>query len=295
MSDTPISRWLREPMLHFIIIGALIFAVYAGFNKEDNTVENTQGVSRRITVSEAKLRELMTQFRQNEARSPSHAELTKLADDWVHDEVLYREGLLTAVDRNDPVIRKRVVQLMKWYLVGAGTGGEPGEKELRDYFEASQERYRTGAGLVFEQVFFSTARRGNTAETDARVTMRSFEAGKQTGLEVAIGHGDSLGGDKAQEELQRGDPKTLAQLFGAPFIDTVSKLPFDRWSGPYQSTQGWHVVMHRKPEAPTFQELRAQLRSEVLAQRGNATPEAAFAELLRKFKVEMDSLPEVSK
>ena len=151
-------------------------------------MENTQGVSRRISVTQSKLRELMTQFRQNEARTPSHAELTKLADDWVHDEVLYREGLLSAVDRNDPVIRKRVVQLMQWYLVGAGKGGEPSEKELRDHFEASQERYRTGAGLVFEQVFFSTARRGPTAETDARMTMRSFESGKQTGIEVAIGH-----------------------------------------------------------------------------------------------------------
>ena len=296
VSSTNRWRWMQEPLLHFILIGAIIFAIWFCYGKREATEEGRTGISRKITVAETKLKELHQQFIQNEGHSPSHAELTKAADDWVHEEILYREGLRAGLDRNDPIIRQRLAKLMQWYLVGAGAGGEPGDAELRRHFEANEERYRsTNGGLAFEQIFFSTARRGSTAETDARMTLRSFEAGKITGIEVAIGHGDSLGGDKAQEELQRGKPDDLAAKFGMPFISLIQKLPFDRWSGPYETPLGWHVVKHLKPSNPTFDEMRGQIRSEIISARGNATPEAAYSGLLKRYDVEIGSLPEVQK
>lgn len=295
-SSSSDGSWWREPLLHFGLIGAIIFGVSAFWTKSaPGAVETRQGVSRQIHLSESRLRELFAQFKQNEGHPPSSGELNKAADDWVHDEVLYREGLIAGLDRNDPVIRQRLVKLMQWYLVGASSGGEPGESEMRQHFEANQERYRSSGGLAFEQVFFSTKRRGPTAETDARMTLRSFEAGTQTGIEVAIGHGDSMGGDKSAEELQRGKQEELAAKFGAPFVALVEKLPLGKWAGPYQSPIGWHVVKHGQPSNPTFEELRAQIRSEIIASRGSASPEAAFQELRRKYDVEFGSLPEVQK
>jgi hypothetical protein len=287
-----ISSLLREPLLHFVLIGAVIFAIYSCFAPSESPSDTPPVVLRSIEVSEARLTELLGLFRQNEGRLPSHAELTKAADDWVHDEVLFREALLHGLDRNDPLVRQRLVKLMQWFLTGAAKGGEPSEAELRKYYEANQERYRAGGGVHFEQIFFSTSRRSATAEADARATFLSLEAGKMTGLEVAIGHGDSLGGDKALEEMQRGQPTELAQTFGAPLISIIQKLPMDRWSGPYQSTQGWHVVKRVRPSDPTFEEMRLQVRSEVMTARGATSPDAAFKRLLKRYDVRIDNLPE---
>ena len=289
------SSWWSEPLLHFILIGTAIFGISAWKAKPAAALEARQGVSRQIRLSEAQLRELFVRFKQNEGHPPSDGELTKMADAWVHDEILYREGLLAGLDRNDPVIRQRLVKLMQWYLVGATSGGEPGEQDLRRHFEANQERYRSNGGIAFEQVFFSTRRRGPTAETDARMTLRSFEAGTQTGIEVAIGHGDSMGEDKATEELQRGRIEDLAEKFGAPLVAVVEKLPFNKWTGPYQSPLGWHVVKRVQPTNPTFDELRAQIRSEIIASRGSSSPEAAYEVLRRRYDVEFGSLPEAQK
>jgi len=275
-----------------VLLGAFVFAVYSSLAPSEGPGDAPPVVSRRIEVSEARLRELLNLFRQNEGRLPSHAELTKAADDWVHDEILFREALVRGLDRNDPLVRQRLVKLMQWYLTGSAKGGEPGEAELRSYYEANQERYRARSGIHFEQVFFSTARRGATAESDARITFLSLEAGKMSGLEVAIGHGDSLGGDKTLEEMQRGQPDELAKIFGAPLISVIQKLPMDRWSGPYQSTQGWHVVKRVKPSEPTFEEMRLQIRSEVMASHGATSPDAAFKRLLNRYDVRMDNLPE---
>ena len=283
---------LREPLLHFVLIGALVFALYASLAPSESPSDAPPAVSRRVEVTETRLHEQLGVFRQNQGRPPSHAELTKAADDWVHDEVLFREALVRGLDRNDPLVRQRLVKLMQWYLTGSAKSGEPSEAELRSYYEANRERYRAAGGINFEQVFFSTNRRGVTAESDARITFLSLEAGKMSGLEVAIGHGDSLGGDKTLEEMQRGQPGELAKIFGAPLISVIQKLQMDRWSGPYQSPQGWHVVKRVRPSEPTFEEMRLQIRSEVMSSHGATSPDAAYKRLLNRYDVRMDNLPE---
>jgi len=186
---------------------------------------------------------------------------------------------------------------MQWYMIGASGGGEPTEKEMRDHFAANQERYRNGPGsLSFEQIFFSTNRRGVTAESDARLVWQSFQAGTQTAQEVALGHGDSMGSpDRTTEVTQRGEPGALAQRFGKPFVDSVLAMPFDKWGMPVQSPLGWHVVRRTHPSNPTFDELKQQIRSELIAARGMSSPDQAYAELLKRYDVEIGDLPEVRK
>jgi hypothetical protein len=290
------ASWYREPLFHFLLIGLALFGVFA-LMKNGTDGDPRRQVSHRIRVSEDKLRELYKLFLQNEGHAPSSNELNKKAEEWVKEELLYREGMANGLDRNDPVIRQRLVKLMQWYMIGASGGGEPTEKEMRDHFEANQERYRVGAGnLAFEQIFFSTIRRGATAESDARLVWQSFQAGTQTAQEVALGHGDSMGSpDRTTEVTQRGEPAALATTFGKPFVDSLLKMPFDKWAMPVQSPMGWHVVRRLKPSNPTFEELKHQIRSELIAARGNSSPDQAYAELLKRYDVEIGDLPEVRK
>jgi hypothetical protein len=279
-----------EPLLHFILIGAAIFVLYGTVRKPVEAMDAARPVSRRIIVDKARLHELMVKFEQIEGRKPSHAELTRMVDDWVREEVLCRAALVAGVDRNDPFIRQRLVYLMQWYLAGSGGDGEPAQDALRRYYEA--DRYRATNALLFEQIFFNTARRGPTTPMDARMVRDFLQAGKQTGVEVAIALGDPLvaGGDKAVEELQHGRPEDLATNFGMPFIDSVRRLPLDRWSGPLQSPLGWHVVKHRLPENPTADEMRMLRRSE--AHLAQTAPDLTYEDLRKQYEVEVGEYPE---
>jgi hypothetical protein len=286
MSDP--RAWMREPLLHFILIGAAIFACYKIASKPAAAPDTARAASLHIVVDEAKLHELMIQFEQNQGRAPTRAELSQLVDDWVKEEVLCRSALAAGVDRNDPVIRQRLVNLMQWYLAGEGADGEPGQDSLRRYYEADPARATNI--LVFEQIFFNPAVRDSVLMT-ARKTLDLLQAGKLTGPEAVMARGDPLaaGGDKVTEELQQGRAEDLATNFGMPFIELVRRMPLDSWSGPVQSSRGWHLVKHRLSENPTTGEKRMERRrQEHLDQ---ATPDLTYEDLLKHYQVEVAPFP----
>jgi peptidyl-prolyl cis-trans isomerase C len=286
MSD--VRTWMREPLVHFILIGAAIFAWYKIASKPVEVSETTRAVPRRIVVDTAKLHELMVNFEQNQGRVPTRAELSQRVNDWVREEVLCRSALAAGVDRNDPVIRQRLVNLMQWYLAGEGADGEPGQDTLRNYYEA--DTAGTINTLVFEQVFFNPAIRDSVL-MDARKTLDLLQAGKLTGMDAVRTRGDPLvaGGDKAAEELQRGRPEDLATNFGLPFVELVRRMPLDSWSGPVQSSRGWHLVKHRLPENPTAGEKRMERRRE--EHLDQTAPDLNYEDLRKHYKVEVAPFP----
>lgn len=283
-----LRTWMREPLLHFILIGAAIFVGYKIAGKPVAPVNITQTDSRRIVVDETKLHELMIEFEQNQGRAPSRVELSQLVDDWVRQEVLCRSALAAGVDRNDPVIRQRLVNLMQWYLAGQGADGEPGQDSLRNYYE--HDPAGTTNTLSFEQIFFNPATRDSVL-MDARKTLDLLQAGKLTGVEAVRTRGDPLvpGGDKAAEELQQGRAEDLATNFGMPFIELVRRMPLDSWSGPVQSSKGWHLVKHQLSGNPTAGEKRMERRrQEHLDQ---AAPDLSYEDLRKHYEVEVAPFP----
>jgi hypothetical protein len=279
---------MSEPLLHFILIGAAIFAWYQITGKPAGTADTSQSKSRLIVVDGVKLRELTINFEQNQGRVPTRAELSKLVDDWVREEVLCRSALAAGVDRNDPVIRQRLVNLMQWYLTGEDAGGEPGQDALRRYYEEDQ----AGATntLLFEQIFFNPALRDSTP-MEARNTLDLLQSGKLTGVAAATTQGDPLvvGGDKVAEELQRGRVENLATNFGLPFIEQVRRMPLDNWSGPVQSSLGWHLVKHLLSENPTAGEKRMERRLQ--AHLDQTAPDITYEDLRKHYEVEVAPFP----
>jgi hypothetical protein len=279
---------MREPLVHFVLIGTAIFAVYAMVSKPFDTSDAAASESTRIVVDQAKLHELMVNFEQNQSRHPTRAELSKLVDDWVREEVLCRSALAAGVDLHDPVIRQRLVNLMQWYLAGQGADGEPGQDALRNFYE--NDPAGGSNSVLFEQIYFNPAVR-DPAPIEARKTLDLLQAGQLTGLEAARTRGDPLvvGGDAAAEELQHGQPQDLATNFGAAFVEAVRRMPLDAWSGPLQSSLGWHIVKHLLPENPTTGEKRMERRlKEHLDQ---AAPDLNYEDLRKRYEVEVAPFP----
>lgn len=279
---------VREPLLHFVLIGAALFAWYKIASKPVQPPATAPMLSYRIIVDGSKLHELIINFEQNQGRVPTRVELSNLVNDWVREEVLCRSALAAGVDRNDPVIRQRLTNLMQWYLAGEGADGEAGQDALRRYYEGDA----TGATntLLFEQIFFNPAVRGPVL-MEARKTLEMLQAGKINGVQAATTRGDPLvvGGDKAAEELQHGRAEDLATNFGRPFIELVRRMPLDGWSGPVQSSLGWHLVKHRLPVNPTIGEKRMEQRLQ--DHLDQTAPDLTYEVLRQRYQVEVAPFP----
>jgi len=151
---------LREPLLHFLVLGAALFAVFSVVNKKEAEAPA------KVVISEARVATLADRFARTWRRPPTEQELQGLIEDDVRDEIFYREGRAAGLDRDDFVIRRRVRQKME-FLAEDIAATDPSEEQLAAHLASNPERFRTEDRLTFHHVFLSASRRGGALEGDA--------------------------------------------------------------------------------------------------------------------------------
>jgi hypothetical protein len=147
---------LREPLLQFIVLGAALFGFFHLVDKKKADAPE------RIVVSSARIDNLADGFARTWRRPPSKEELQGLVDDYIRDEVFYREGRAAGLDRDDVIIRRRVRQKMEFFAEDI-SAIEPSEEQLAAYLQSNPERFKTEDRLSFHQVFLSATRKRSTA------------------------------------------------------------------------------------------------------------------------------------
>jgi len=275
------KRWLKEPLFHFLVAGAVLFGAYAWLNR--GAPENSAGVVR-ITASEvAWLKETWARQWQ---RAPDDRELQGLVADYLREELLAREARALGLDEGDTVVRRRLAQKMTFLLEDTARTAEPTEEELRRHYEANRERFRTPARVSFTQVYFSRDRRGERAVADAKQALAELSSGAVPAEAAELGDPSLL-----QPDFADLDEQAVASQFGAEFARAVCALAPGRWQGPIESGYGLHLVrvadVH-KPQQRSFAEVRAQLLEEWRCEQQKAADEAFFAGLLEKYEVVVD-------
>lgn len=144
--QSSIPGWIREPLLHFILLGAVLFAVdhlIAGGTDDPHTVTVDASVDQRAREA----------FKQEHGREPDTEELHALRRPWLDDEVLYREGIAMQLDKGDPAIRERVIFKMRGLIEAGLRTPTFDEKTLRDWFETNRAKYdQPSAPADFEKV-----------------------------------------------------------------------------------------------------------------------------------------------
>src|ERR1700730_2022585 len=154
------ARLLRQPLLQFLALGALLFALYGLAGKR------SADAPEKIVVSAARIANLGDGFARTWRRPPSGQELQGLIEDYVRDEVFYREGRAAGMDRDDVIIRRRVRQKME-FLAEDISLPEPSDEQLAAYLASNPQRFRAEDQIAFHQVFLSATRRANTIESDS--------------------------------------------------------------------------------------------------------------------------------
>ena len=225
-----IVRLLREPLLQFLALGAMLFALYGLAGKRGAEAPE------KIVVSASRIANLGDGFARTWRRPPNEQELQGLIEDYIRDEVFYREGRAAGLDRDDVIIRRRVRQKME-FLADDMSVPEPSDEQLAAYLASNPERFRAEDQLTFHQVFLSATRRANTIDSDSK-QIASILARADGAVEATVLGDPFLLG----EEFRDVSPSKVTSIFGESFAKQISVMEKGRWQGPISSGFGQHFV-----------------------------------------------------
>ncbi len=251
------SRWrrvVREPLLHFALLGTAIFIVAhaAEQSKRDAQVS--------IVVDDGLRQRLANLYRTQFGVAPTQSQAHALLDDYINDEMLYREALRLGLDQDDEIIRRRLIQKLDFLQRDSVAQSEPTQSELRAYYDANRSQFTTGARVSFTHLYFNPDR-----DSDAQALARAREARRELSL-----HGESVDSDafpleSSYNEATRGDAR---RVFGdSAFVDALFTARNSEWSEPVRSGLGWHLFRITAIEAPrlaSFEEVQPDVEAALL-------------------------------
>jgi hypothetical protein len=243
-----IRRLLREPLLHFLLIGAALFLLYGALNR------GRSDAPREIVISEARVEALAENFATVWMRPPTAVELKGLIDDYVAEEIYYREAIAMGLDQDDTVIRRRLRQKMDFISEGIADSVEPTDAQLQAYLESNAGKFASPAELTFRQVYLSAERRGDQVRTDAEKVLAELQAGAGEVDPTEAGDPTLL-----PAAMVSASPQAIANAFGQEFARQIDEAPVGQWAGPIESTFGLHIVRVDERvagKAPTLAEIR---------------------------------------
>jgi hypothetical protein len=211
-------RWLREPLLHFVVLGAVLFGI-------DHAIVGRRDDPRTIVIGAEVDGEARQLFKASRGREPDAAELAALRRVWLDNEVLYREGLALQVDKGDSAIRERVI-FKALSVVDASVKLPPiDDKLLRDWFAAHRAKYDEPARFDFQEAALA----GDRSEA----AVRAF---------VSALNGGAPGDARAGLRVFKGRPlANLVQSYGAEFAKALEAAPPGEWRS-MSTRDGWRAI-----------------------------------------------------
>ena len=265
------NKIIREPLVHFLLAGAAIFAFFAWQPSPDDPA------SRTIHLTRSDQARLSVNFAQIMGRPPTEAELKAIIDRWVREEVLYREALRLGLDEGDAVVRKRLAQKMDVIAASSADTATPDAAKLEEWLRAHPERFAQDLQLTFDQLYFTT--RGRAAV--ARTLLGGGADWTKVGDPVSL-PGQFTGANRAVVSAEMGDE----------FARALEGLaPSGTWHGPIESALGWHLVRLRDKQPgrlPPLASIRQRVEDDWRAETGRARQEAAYRSLREAYTVRID-------
>ena len=275
--SSPIKKFWKEPLLHFLLIGVALFAYY------DLASENPEVPAKRIHVNSGQVQQLASNFERTWSRPPTAKELDAMIDSYVREEVFYREAMAMGLDQNDPMVRQRMRMKLEFMLEDL-SGQDASDEVLGDFLAKNPDRFREDAVVSFDQVYLNLDLRADIEE-DARQLLSRLNAGDDP---------ETLGDRTLVPSTYPLIPQSeVARDFGDEFAHQVVSLPVSEWSGPVYSPYGAHLVrIDSRTEArlPELVEIRKDVLREYLAEKSEEQKKIAYENLREGYEVTVDQL-----
>jgi len=222
----------RDPLVQFLVLGAGIFALFAfiGDGEEFQPDE--------IVVGAGQIERMSQAWRKTRMRPPTQRELEGLIEDYIKEEVFYREAITLGLDQDNAVIRRHLRQKMEFLSEDIAAQADPDEADLQAFLDASPERFRADTRLRFRHIYFNRDVRGEMTVTDAEQVLDSLD-GKEPAANTAA-FGDPL---PLPFDFEMMAERDIANRFGRIFAERLLTLETGRWLGPVESGYGLHLVI----------------------------------------------------
>jgi parvulin-like peptidyl-prolyl isomerase len=280
------SRFWREPLVHFLLIGAILFGLYS----LTQSGRPATASSREIRLSLDEIAQLNLLFQSQWRRPPSPQELQRMVENKVEQEILYREALAMGLDKNDEIVKRRMAQKMQFLAEDVAAAREPTAAELKSWFEKNSAKFAQPPRLSLRHLYFSPDRRGNRARDDAQEALAKL-AGQPVDAKIAGSLADPF---MSQNYYRDRAPDYLAKEFGPQFALAVAKLAPGSWQGPIESGFGWHLVfvdtvVHGR--VPAFEEVEADVRTAWLGEQKALAWEKSYKGMRANYTVLLPAPP----
>jgi hypothetical protein len=273
-------KLLREPLLHFVVAGAVLFGGYELSNRGEMDPPATDPVH----IGEGDIRWLKDTFANQWQHPPNEDELRGLVASFLEEELFAREAKALGLDQNDTIVRRRLAQKLEFLIGDTSRIVEPADAELRRFYDANAERFGVEARVSFTQLFFNPEKRQH-AESDARAALVSISG---TSADDAAAMGDPI---LLENEFHEVDEQTVSKMFGADFAGAIFSLKPGSWAGPVKSGYGVHLVRvtdFRPATLLSFEEVRPKVLEEWRHQQQTQAKAVYLSKLREKYGVVID-------
>jgi hypothetical protein len=271
---------LREPLLHFVLLGAAIFAAY-GFVTRHRTDKPGE-----IVVTQGTLENIVTGFTRTWQRPPTEEELRGLVREYIREEAAYREALAMRLDRDDTIVRRRLRQKLEFLSDDLATRVEPTDADLQTFLQVHPGLFQSEPLFSFKQVYLNPQQHAaNLSADETRVLVELQRTGNNADL-------SSLGDPfLLAPSFQNVSLAEVKQVFGDQFASALVSLPTSHWEGPVTSGYGMHFVFlsqRTDGSLPALADIRDQVRREWFNTKRNEATEKFYQALLKRYTVKIE-------
>lgn len=263
-------RLVREPLVHFVLIGAVLFYI-GGQKAAEGPLERNE-----IVVTEGDIDQMLLSWQVQGMPPPSAAAIRGMVEAKIREEVLYREAIAMGLDQDDVIVKRRLAQKMDFLAEDLSALQEPTAEELRGWFDARRDDFAQPPRISFRHVYYSFDTHGK----DARAA-----AAREVAVAAGPGNGDRFMFQNAYAERTEAE---LLAVFGPAFARDVFALQPGHWTGPLESGYGWHAVFveSKTPSSvPVFEEVEDEVKAAYLDARRAEFREEAYRVMREKYEV----------
>jgi hypothetical protein len=270
-----IKRLWREPLVHFLLIGIALFVFYNLTREQGSEAPN------RIVVNSGQVEQLAANFKRTWMRSPTENELSALVENYVREEVFYREALAMGLDQNDPQVRRRMRMKLEFILEDLSSQ-DVTDEVLTTFLQQHPDKFRSEAQVSFQQVYLNSDKREDLA-TDAKKLLAKLNGGAAP---------ESVGDPTlVPYEYSLATQSEIARSFGGRFAEDMVKLTPGDWTGPVYSPYGGHLLkITERVDArlPELADIRSLVEREYLVQRRKEQKNLAYQQLRKGYEVTIE-------
>jgi hypothetical protein len=268
---------VREPLVHFLLIGVVLFTTFELRQGDGGETENL------ILISSGQVEQFTAQFQRTRLRPPTDTELAGLIEGYIHDEVYYREARAMGLDLNDGIVRQRMRQKLEFLLEDLVAEATPDDEQLAQFMQRYPDKFQIEPRLSFTQVYLNPDKRQDI-EADAAETLARLSSGAAADTE-----GDRL---MVEQGYTLASQYRITNVFGESFAEQLVVLEPNGWVGPIFSGYGAHLVRVTDKQArrfPELSEIRDEVERDYMVERRQEMKEITYEKLREGYEVVVET------